>query len=102
MKNLFTALVFSGLLLSGCNSFNTVMDSVSSCGQCDYVHSWAQSSYKTAYYTNTSKNKYLEVTFKKGEETFFKKIKPGETIKRCVECGDAPPKVVGEREITNE
>lgn len=100
MKKLFTAFAFSGLLLAGCNSFNTVMDKVSPCGECSYIV--GTHNYLTAYYTNTSPDKYLEVTFKDGEENIFKKIKPGETIDICASCDKQPPVVVGEREITNE
>jgi hypothetical protein len=102
MKTLFTAFAFSVLLLSGCNSFNTVMDKVTPCGYCNYENRSYGPDYITAYYTNTSPNKYLEVTFKNGEENIFKKIKPGETIEICAYCNKQPPVVVREREITNE
>jgi hypothetical protein len=52
--------------------------------------------------TQTSPDKYLEVTFKNGEENIFKKIKPGETIEICAYCNKQPPVIVREREITNE
>ena len=102
MKNLFTAFAFSGLLLSGCNSFYTEREYISDCNFCKKVDYFERSSYKTAYFTNTSKNKYLEVTFKKEEENLFIKIKPGETIEICFNCSRQPPEVVGEREITND
>lgn len=100
MKKLFTAFAFSGLLLAGCNSFYTKTE-VTTCGECAYVDYWDQSGYKTIYYTNTSPDKYLEVTLKDGKESTFIKIKPGETIKHCAKCGESAPEVVGEREITN-
>jgi hypothetical protein len=55
---------------------------------------------KRAFYTNTSANKYFEVTFKRGEGNEFRKVKPGETISITIDCSENPPKVVGEREIS--
>jgi hypothetical protein len=55
---------------------------------------------KRVFYTNTSANKYFEVTFKRGEGNEFRKVKPGETISITIDCSENPPKVVGEREIS--
>lgn len=100
MKNLFTALAFSGLLLSGCNSFNTVLvKEEKECEPCCYD---CEQQCKNIGYMNTSKNKYLEVTFKISSYDVFRKLKPGETTNIRISCEDPIPVVVGEREITNE
>jgi hypothetical protein len=75
------------------------MDKITPCGYCS---PYIEPKFKTAHYTNTSSDKYLEVTFKDEEQNIFEKIKPGETITICVFCDKQPPVVVGEREITND
>lgn len=98
MKNLFTAFAFSGLLLSGCNSFNTVLvEEEKECKPCCYD---CQEKCKSISYMNTSKTKYLEVTFKNSDRDVFRKLKPGETTYIRINCEQQAPEVVGEREIT--
>lgn len=85
-------------LLTSCNSFDTIIENESS--KC-YPGVYGPELYKKAYFTNTSKSRFLEVTIKaEGGGTAIKQLRPGE--RKYVEIGcSTKVSIVGEREITD-